>query len=254
MSVVKTRVVLFGSLGVAVECLYWLLKQPSIELIGVVCSQNPKSSWREAVYDPDMQEIAPQLGIRMLTLDDLLDIDADIGISVRFHEVLRQEHLDCFKLGVINLHAAPLPEMKGSMCVVAAIIEDRKEYGTSIHWMNTKVDAGDVLAVHRFDISENDTSYDLFLKCNHHGLLLIKEHLFSIIDGTIQGQPQQVLAEQWGISSKMYLKKDVLQYKEVTSNLSEEELWNRTRAFQFPGHEPAYVTTPRGRINLTVQV
>lgn len=249
----KTSVILFGSLGIAVECLRWLLMQSSIEVLGVVCSQEPKSKWREIVEDMDMQVVAPSLGVKLLTLNDVLHLKADLGLSVRFHQILREAHLNQFRLGVLNLHGAPLPEMRGSMSDTAAIIEGRTEFGTSLHWMNSKVDAGDIVAVRRFPIKEEDTVYDLFIKCNNYGLALIKENLDSIIQGTMPRQSQQLLAEQAGVLPKVYRKQEVLQCKEVSCSISQRELWNVTRAFQFPGHEPAYINTPNGRITLHVQ-
>jgi len=249
----KTRVVLMGSLGVAVECLEWLLSLPTIEVIGVVCSRASKSTWRQVMQDTDMQDIAPLLGIPMLTLEDLLTMNADIGLSVRFHEILQTRHLERFELGVVNLHGAPLPEMRGSMCDTAAIIENRTEYGTSLHWMNTRVDAGDLLAVHRFPISDQDTVFDLFMKCSTYGLTLIKQHFMDIIEGKLVGQSQQAILELTGASSRTYVKQEVMKNKEITTEMSQKQLWNRVRAFQFPGHEPAYLNTPNGRITLNIQ-
>lgn len=249
----KTKVVLFGSMGVAVACLKWLLRQPELEVVGVVCSRSPRKSWRQVVNDPDMQEFAPVWNIPLLTMDDILSIEADIGLSVRFHQIFRERHLRRFRLGVVNLHGAPLPEMRGSMCDAAAIMEKRHEYGTSLHWMDTGIDTGDLLAEQRFPIHANDTVYDLFRKSNEYGLQLIQSHLMSIIRGDINGKSQQQLATERGIEPRTYVIKDVLEYKKIPSGIAADTLWNVVRAFQFPGHVPAYTESEFGNVYYTIR-
>jgi methionyl-tRNA formyltransferase len=254
LSLAKTRVVLFGSIGVAVECLEWLLSLEQVEVIGVVCSNEPPSAWRVTIGDRDMREVAPACGVPTLTLDDLLTVEADIGLSLRFHQILRKQHLERFRLGVVNLHGAPLPEMRGAMCNVMAIIENREHFGVSLHWMDTGVDSGDLLAVERFPIAAEDTVYTLFRQCNKRGLRMIKQYFDGIVDGSLIGEPQVEILNRTGGASKTYTYKEALQYKELHLGISEQAAWNRVRAFQFPGHEPAYINTPNGRIVLSVAV
>jgi methionyl-tRNA formyltransferase len=248
----KWKIVLFGSLGAAVDCLAWLMKHESFEVIGVVCSRKPRSKWRLTLDDPDMQDAAIVWDIPILTMEEVLHVEADIGLSVRFHEILRQPHLDRFRLGVVNLHGAPLPEMRGSMCDAAAIVEGRSEFGTSLHWMDTGIDTGPILAVHRFSIDSSDTVYELFERSNRYGLELIKETLVHIAEGRLQGIPQSAAIAHSGTSAKTYYAKEVLKLKQLSVGFSGEELWNRTRAFQFPGHEPAHIITDKGKINISV--
>ncbi|TBL70837.1 methionyl-tRNA formyltransferase [Paenibacillus thalictri] len=244
----ETSVILFGSLGVAVDCLEWLLGQPGLRVLGVVCTRAPKSVWRRTVSDRDMQDVAPTLGVPLLTMDDVLSMNADIGLSVRFHHILRASHLSRFRLGVVNLHGAPLPEMRGSMCDAMAIVEGRNHYGTTLHWMDCGIDTGDILAERRFPIGPDDTVFDLFEQSNRFGLELIQAHLLRIISGDLQGRPQQQLTDEQDLHCLTYTSKEVLKYKAIHPGLCQEQLWNRVRAFQFPGHEPAYFVTPSGKI------
>ncbi|NHN29391.1 methionyl-tRNA formyltransferase [Paenibacillus agricola] len=237
----KWKLVLFGSLGVAVDCLRWLLTEDSFEVLGVVCTRKPRSAWRLELDDPDMQEAAIEWGIPLLTMDDVLSMEADFGLSVRFHEILRPQHLARFRLGVVNLHGAPLPDMRGSMCDAAAIVEGRSEFGTSLHWMDKGVDTGPILAVRRFPIAEEDTVFELFQQSNELGLELIKETLVYIATGRLRGVPQQEYMDKLGITATTYYADQVLKYKQLPAGLSKEETSRRIRAFQFPGHEPVRI-------------
>ena len=184
----QSHILLFGSIGVAVDCLEWLLDQREYAVIGVVCSLGPISPWRQATGDRNMAEEAPRLGIPIYSLDDAPP--ADLGLSVRFGEILRRRHLDRYRHGVVNLHGAPLPEMRGSTCDAMAIIEGRREYGASLHLMDEDMDSGPILKFARFPISQFDRGFDLFRKANETGLELIKAHLSGILTGAVAPVPQ----------------------------------------------------------------
>jgi methionyl-tRNA formyltransferase len=248
----KIKIVLFGSLGVACDCLEWLLEQEEFDVMGVVCSRTPKKAWRVAVQDRDMQEVAPKLGVRLLDIDEVCGLNADLGLSVRFHQILRRRHLDSFKQGVVNLHGAILPEMRGAVCDSAAIIEGRTEFGSSLHWMDEGIDSGDFLADIRFPIVPQYTVYDVFRLCNELGLQLIKMKLLDIVAGKIVGISQEQLCKQRGIEPKVYRTVDVLSMKCVPETATTEEMWVFAKAFHFPGQEPPYIDSKFGKLYLQV--
>jgi methionyl-tRNA formyltransferase len=247
----RTRLVLLGSLGVAADCLEWLIEQPRFELLGVVCATGPISKWRQLTGDRDARAVAGELGVELLELDDLVQLKPDLALSVRFHAILRRRHIQSARLGVVNLHGAPLPEMRGSMCDAMAIIEGRPRFGASLHWMDEGIDTGELLAVERFPVKQSDTVYDLFQRSNAAGLELIKTHLADIAAGKTRAQPQDIVCERQGITPKAYRTSDVLALKSMSPPLDPMEIWNRARAFQFPGHEPAFINTPVGPVYLT---
>lgn len=226
----KTTVVLFGSLGVAVEALEWLRCQPQFEVVGVVCDhRKPPSAWRLATGDRNMADFACRRHVPVFDVEDAPT--ADIGLAVRFHQILHRRHRDRYRLGVVNLHGAPLPEMRGSMCDAAAILEGRAEFGAALHWMNEKVDAGDLLRCDRFPIEDSDTVYDLFRQSNALGLRMIKESLADIAAGRLKGIPQG--------PGRTYRQAEVMSLKVIPATVSADDERRITRAFAFPGHEPA---------------
>lgn len=248
----RPRVVLMGSLGVAVDCAEYLQDRGDLELLGVVCAQSSRSAWRIAIDDRNMFEEYERLGLPLLDLESVQDLQPDLGISVRFHQILRRRHLDSFSLGVINLHGAPLPEMRGSMCDAAALLEGQSSFGTSIHWMDEGIDEGDILAVERFPIAPDDTVFDLFRQANSRGLDLVKTHLDEILSGALVGRDQAQVAAEQGVKVQTYLKDSVMKAREVPAGSSEETMWATARAFSFPGHDPAYMKGPSGIMKMWV--
>jgi methionyl-tRNA formyltransferase len=232
-----TSITLFGSMGVAVECLEWLLGKPEIEVRGVVCSRDPVSAWRAAIGDRNMAGVAPALGVPMFDLDDAPP--ADLGLSVRFHQILRRRHLDRYRLGVVNLHGAPLPEMRGSFWEALAIIEGRLEYGASLHFIDEGIDSGPILAVERFPVLPADRGFDLLRRANETGLALIKRHLDDIVSGTLGAVPQG--------PGRALRAAEVLALKSMPRSLGASEVERRRRAFDLPGSPPAFFENEEAR-------
>lgn len=251
-SAIRPRILLLGSLGVAVDCAEYLQHRGDVDLLGVVCAQSGRSAWRVAVDDRNMFDEAERLGLQMFDLESVQDLQPDLGLSVRFHQILRKRHLDAFSLGVVNLHGAPLPEMRGSMCDAAALLQGKSSFGTSIHWMDEGIDEGDILAVDRFPIAADDTVFDLFQRANGRGLELIKTHLDDILSGALVGRDQAEVAAEQGVDVQTYFKDAVMKAREVPTGSSEDTMWATARAFSFPGHDPAYVKGPSGTMNIWI--
>ncbi|PYI57187.1 formyltransferase family protein [Paenibacillus flagellatus] len=198
-----------------------------------------------------MQEVAPLLGVPIFSLDDLPLIEADLGLAIRFHQILERKHLGRFRLGIVNLHGAPLPELRGSMCDAVALMEGASSFGVTLHWMDEGVDTGDILAECRFPVSKRETVYRLFNRCNETGLKLVKTYLRDIAEERRSGVPQRQIIEEKKLNVRTFTRKRVLQQKKVDPN-EPERWWNIVRAFQFPGYEPAYIETSDGRIYLSI--
>lgn len=70
----------------------------------------------------------------------------DLVVNVRTRNIYRKKMLALPTIGCINVHHGLLPERRGTMCDLWALFEDRPA-GFSVHWMNEKIDDGDLLAV-----------------------------------------------------------------------------------------------------------
>ncbi|MBF0499781.1 MAG: hypothetical protein HQM09_06595 [Candidatus Riflebacteria bacterium] len=68
----------------------------------------------------------------------------DIIINMRTRNIYSKEVLDLPRIGCLNIHHGLLPENRGTMCDLWAWSEGRP-VGYTIHWMNEKIDDGDIL-------------------------------------------------------------------------------------------------------------
>jgi folate-dependent phosphoribosylglycinamide formyltransferase PurN len=93
----------------------------------------------------------------------LKSINPDLIISSQGHYVSKQI-LKIPKYGVINKHAGLLPEYRGAYPVFWAMLNGEKKIGVSIHFMNDKIDGGDIIIQEEIQIFESDTFETLYSK------------------------------------------------------------------------------------------
>jgi methionyl-tRNA formyltransferase len=98
----------------------------------------------------------------------------DYVFSFYYRQMLGQQILDIPAKGAFNMHGSLLPKYRGRVPVNWAIINGEKETGVSLHRMELKPDAGNLLAQAPVSILRNDTAHDVFqkLKCASENLLL----------------------------------------------------------------------------------
>ncbi len=72
------------------------------------------------------------------------EIKPDLMVNMRTRNIYKKPVLELPTIGCINIHHGLLPENRGTMCDLWAWIEGRP-VGFSIHWMNEKIDDGDIL-------------------------------------------------------------------------------------------------------------
>jgi len=81
---------------------------------------------------------------------------ADLAISINYINIISQEVIDLFTLGVLNAHGGDLPRYRGNACQAWAIINQEKQIGLCIHKMvGGQVDAGDIIERKYYPIDIN---------------------------------------------------------------------------------------------------
>lgn len=128
----------------------------------------------------------------------------------------------------VNIHAAS-PEFPGRDPHHYAIYEGVSEYGATLHYMTKSVDAGPIIDIELFKVTEDDTPSSLLKKANHCSWLLIRKILFWI--KTNQSLPSSTA--EW--SAKKRTRKDFLDYCKIDTSITQEELYKRIKAFHVDG-------------------
>jgi methionyl-tRNA formyltransferase len=104
---------------------------------------------------------------------DLTAVDA--VFSFLFWKRIRPPLIELGRLGCLNFHPAPLPDMRGLGGYNVAILEDWPEWGVSAHFVDTEFDTGDLVRVDRFPIDrERETALSLDFRSQRRLLELFR--------------------------------------------------------------------------------
>lgn len=95
--------------------------------------------------------------------------NCDLFVSMSFNQIFRKNIIEIPKTGVINCHAGKLPFYRGRNILNWALINDEKEFGITVHYVDEGIDTGDIIKQNTYPISELDDYNSLleiaFVEC-----------------------------------------------------------------------------------------
>jgi len=116
--------------------------------------------------------------------EEILALEPDLIITCAYGQIIPRELLNYPRLGCINVHASLLPKLRGGAPINRAIMEGYTKTGITIMYMNSGMDAGDIITQEEVEILDIDTYTSLHDKLKILGRDLLIKTLPSIIDGT----------------------------------------------------------------------
>lgn len=240
------KVVFLGSKPIGYKCLEYAIAQAAqldIELCGVLTR-----SRKEFGHGHDLVQLAAQHNIPVLPHLGALP-QCDILYSVQYHEILRPQHIAMAQQLCVNLHMAPLPEYRGANQFSYAIIEDRREFGTTIHKIDSRIDHGDILFQRRFAIPPLCTVGQLYDLTFDASVALFRDTLADVVAGNYTPVPQDTLVPQYGTS--LHYKNEMADLKVIDMSWDAEKIDRYIRATAMPGFEPPYYLKDGEKMYLT---
>jgi methionyl-tRNA formyltransferase len=136
----------------AARALDWLVERGA-EVAAVVASEPDDLT----VESQRLDLVAERHGLPLVTDDDLYAAideydDVDVVISFLFWKRIRRPLIELGRIGCLNFHPAPLPDIRGVGGYNVAVLEGMSEWGVSCHVVDEDFDTGDIVQVDRFPI------------------------------------------------------------------------------------------------------
>lgn len=97
-------------------------------------------------------------------LDRLKALGVDLIVSIACPQKLGARLLAVPTRGCINLHGALLPRYQGMLPSFWVLAKGEPETGVTVHWMDERLDHGDVLLQEKVPIESGDTVHSLVLR------------------------------------------------------------------------------------------
>lgn len=185
------RIVFMGTPDFSVNVLQGLIDNYKDDIVGVVSQPDRKVGRHQELKNTPVKDLALKYNILVLQptnikeeYDKILELNPDIIITCAYGQIIPKAILDYPKYGCINVHASLLPKLRGGAPIHHALIDGYDKTGITIMYMDSKMDAGDIIKQKETEITDKDNLESLHDRLSIIGKDLLLEVLPSIIDGT----------------------------------------------------------------------
>jgi methionyl-tRNA formyltransferase len=148
-------------------------------------SQNPLRSAVKITAEKNNLDTYQPENFDESSISELKRLKPDLIIVAAYGKILPKNLLDIPKLGCINIHASLLPRYRGPSPIQNAILDGKKETGSTIMLMDAGIDTGDILAQEKITIHEDETFPELMGRLAGISSSLLLETLTEWIGGKI---------------------------------------------------------------------
>jgi methionyl-tRNA formyltransferase len=214
----------------AARALDWLVEE-GVDVAAVVSSEPDRFTREQQRVDL----VAGRHGLRLVSDDELYaqpPEDVDVVISFLFWKLIREPLVSLGRIGCLNFHPAPLPDLRGLGGYNVAILEGMREWGVSCHFVDTGFDTGDLVEVERFPMDpDSATAFSLDLESQERLFGLFQRVMRKAMAGeelprTPQGPGRYVDADEFERLRRVH---------------PGDDLDRKLRAFWYPPHAGAVV-------------
>ena len=189
--------VVFAYHDVGVNCLKALLNA-GIQVDLVITHQDDPN---ENVWFGSVAKLCTEKNIPYITpsanelagfIPQLESLAPDYIFSFYYRHMIPEQILACAKIAALNMHGSLLPKYRGRAPVNWAILHGESETGATLHVMEAKPDAGDIVGQAAVSIDPDETATEVFGKVSKAAVEVMQQVLPSLIQGNVPRQPNEL--------------------------------------------------------------
>jgi methionyl-tRNA formyltransferase len=189
--------VVFAYHDVGVNCLKALLSAGiQIDLVFTHQDDPSENVWFGSVAklceEKKIPYITPTANQLMELVPQIQKLAPDYLFSFYYRHMIPAELLACAKIAALNMHGSLLPKYRGRAPVNWAILHGETETGATLHIMEAKPDAGDIVGQHAVSIDPNETATDVFGKVSQAAVMVITQTLPELVQGHVPRKPNNL--------------------------------------------------------------
>ena len=189
--------VVFAYHDVGVGCLKALLAA-GIQVDLVITHQDDPNEnvWFGSVaqlcQEKNISYITPNASQLTELIPKLQAIAPDYIFSFYYRHMIPAEILATAKIAALNMHGSLLPKYRGRAPVNWAILQGESETGATLHVMEAKPDAGDIVGQASVAIGPDETATEVFGKVSQAAIKVINQALPDLITGKVARKPNEL--------------------------------------------------------------
>jgi len=154
----------------------------------------------------------------------------DLLVSMSFNQIFKSKILNLTKYKIINCHAGKLPFYRGRNVLNWALINDEKEFGITVHYIDEGIDTGDIILQKNFQITDNDNYNTLLEKAYLECPNILYDTILLFKKGNVKAYKQDKIHPVGFYCSERKKGDEILNW-----NQTSREIFNFVRAICRPG-------------------
>jgi len=199
------RLIFLGTPDFAVPTLDRIVAARHPVLLVVTQPDRPKGRKQELIPSPvkaaalrhSIPVFQPERIRNAEALARLAELRPDAMIVVGYGQIIPQNVIDLAPLGVINVHASLLPELRGAAPIQWSIARGYKTTGVTTMRIDAGLDTGDILLQWETPIQPDETALELSARMAEAGADLLIETLAEMVGGSIRPRAQDNDRATW---------------------------------------------------------
>ena len=208
-----------------------LIEDTDIEILFICVRNNSK--------DKTLKNYAKKYNIDFLmhknvNSDEFIRIiekySCDLFVSMSFDQIFKKKIINLTKYKIINCHAGKLPFYRGRNILNWVLINDEKKFGITVHYIDEKIDCGDIILQRLFKITDQDNYNTLLEKAYIECSVILYDAICKFKKGLVRGQKQTSIHSLGFYCPKRKIGDEILNW-----NQPSRSVFNFIRAICKPG-------------------
>jgi methionyl-tRNA formyltransferase len=131
------------------------------------------------------------------SVEHLRTLAPEAMVVVGYGQIIPQSVIDIAPLGIINVHASLLPELRGAAPIQWSVARGYEKTGVTTMRIDAGLDTGDMLLRWETEIGPDETAPEISPRLAEAGANLLVETLAGLAKGTISPVPQNGTHATW---------------------------------------------------------
>ena len=238
------KLLLFADKFVGLNISKYLLENYPEDLLLVVTKQ------RNEIF-----QLVEQCGIPVCVFETSgslitrLTDEVDLGVLAWWPDILRSPLLEVPRYGFLNTHPSFLPYNRGKHYNFWAIVE-QAPFGVTIHWADTRVDTGGIVAQKKIEYDWCDNGGTLYFRAQEETISLFFQTYPLVRIGVFDSIPQDQEIGSYHHSSEI----DQVSEINLDRMYRARDLLNLLRARTFEGYPGCWFEESGSRFEISISI
>jgi methionyl-tRNA formyltransferase len=131
-----------------------------------------------------------QFGVPLIGAREVGRYEPDLIVVASFPLIIPKSLLATARIGALNMHASALPRHRGVDGIFGTYFDDDREAAMTVHWIDARIDAGDIAAQQSIPLLRGRPSRELYMELAAIGVELLSGVLERVSAGHLPRRAQ----------------------------------------------------------------